>query len=240
MVTLRKLPKGANCAALAGKIRRRRFLLFRSLAAPLARPYTILDVGGTREFWETVGFTGEDGVSIVLLNITLRTSRHASFRSVVGDARCLGFPDNAFEVVFSNSVIEHVGDFEQQRQMANEVQRVGRRYFLQTPNRFFPFEPHFLFPFFQFLPFRLRVFLIRHFAMGHFGRVRDRRRAEGIVRSIRLLSERELQKLFPDGEIYRERFLGLTKSFVVYGGWDSGQPKAAHRRLTREPLTSVP
>jgi 2-polyprenyl-3-methyl-5-hydroxy-6-metoxy-1,4-benzoquinol methylase len=70
------------------------------------------------------------------------------------------FQNDEFDIVFSNSVIEHVGSYEEQNLMASEVRRVGKRYFIQTPNLFFPIEPHFLFPFFQFLPLDYRVTLI--------------------------------------------------------------------------------
>ena len=74
----------------------------------------------------------------------------------VGDAVDMpGISDGAFDVVFSNSVIEHVETYENQRRMAAEIRRVGRRYFVQTPNRHFPLEPHFLVPGFQLLPYPL-------------------------------------------------------------------------------------
>ena len=63
------------------------------------------------------------------------------------------FKDKSFDAVFSNSVIEHVGTFEDQKMMANEVIRVTNFYFIQTPNLYFPIEPHFLVPFFQFSSF---------------------------------------------------------------------------------------
>ena len=129
------------------------------------------------------------------------------------------FRDDEFDVAFSNSVIEHVGEFDQQRQMAAEVMRVGKKYFLQTPNRFFPVEPHFLFPLFQFLPLAARVFLVRRFDLGFYaqGGVPNEQEAIEIVSSIRLLTQRELEQLFPGGTIYKEKVFGLTKSFIVYG-----------------------
>lgn len=113
------------------------------------------------------------------------------------------------------------GDFEGQRRMAAEIRRVGERYFVQTPNRYFPIEPHFLFPGYQFLPFEARVFLVRHFELGWVGRIPDPVQAAKTVGAIRLLDRAELETLFPRARIYRERFCGLTKSFIVYGGWET-------------------
>jgi 2-polyprenyl-3-methyl-5-hydroxy-6-metoxy-1,4-benzoquinol methylase len=76
------------------------------------------------------------------------------------------FRDHQFDVVYSNSVIEHVGDLDDMRRMAQEIQRVGKRYFLQTPNRYFPIEPHFVFPFFQFLPRPVQISLVQKFRLG--------------------------------------------------------------------------
>jgi hypothetical protein len=116
-------------------------------------------------------------------------------------------------------VIEHVGGAADQKRMADEVQRVGRRYFVQTPNRYFPIEPHFLFPGFQFLPEAAQVFLLSHFRLGTYEIVRDRDYARTLVREIRLLSLSEFRRLFPQATIHRERLVGLTKSFIAYGGW---------------------
>jgi hypothetical protein len=100
--------------------------------------------------------------------------------------------------------------------MAAEVRRVGRGYYIQTPNRYFPLEPHFLLPGFQFLPLRLRVWLVRHFSLGWFPRIADARQALAEVAAIRLLSEAEFRALFPGAVIYKERYFGVTKSFVAY------------------------
>ena len=128
--------------------------------------------------------------------------------------------DRAFDVVFSNSVIEHLGIFEDQQSMAAEIRRVGKRYYVQTPNRFFPIEPHFLVPFFQFLPIGLKARMLRRIDLGWYKKVPSLELARKTVQSIRLLSEKDLSKLFPEAHLYRERFCGLVKSFVAYAGWD--------------------
>lgn len=209
-----------NRKSLASALRRKRTAFFESLIAPLEKPVRILDVGGTEQFWKMMEAPGKADLFITLLNLEKVDTSLTNCGSLAGDARSLDFTDRSFDVVFSNSVIEHVGDFSDQARMAKEVRRVGRRYFVQTPNKYFPIEPHFLFPFFQFLPLKLRVWLLMNFRLGWFARTPDKAKARQIVEGIRLLGGTEFQLLFPDAEIYEEKFLGLTKSFVAYGGWE--------------------
>ena len=141
----------------ASKLRKKRFSLFTSILDSMPSPIKILDVGGTISFWKNLGFLNEEvkDVEITLLNVKFieTSSTHPKIKQVVGNATNMAnFQSNEFDIVFSNSVIEHVGDYEQQRQMATEVMRVGKKYFVQTPNLFFPIEPHFVFPLFQFMP----------------------------------------------------------------------------------------
>jgi len=198
------------------KIRLSRIALFKDLMAPIPRPVKILDVGGTELFWERMGFADDENYQITILNLSKTERHHSNISLVVGDARDMSeFEGEAFDVAFSNSVIEHVGGPAEQRQMAEEVMRVGKGYFVQTPNRSFPFEPHYLFPLFQFFPLGLKVFLIRRW----YPRISDRDEATKAAKSVRLLSRREVADLFPDGKIRDEKLLGMTSSFIVYGGW---------------------
>jgi hypothetical protein len=205
--------------SLAARLRARRLAFFADLLASLSRPVTILDVGGTAAFWKKLDFA-KDGVKVIILNVKLEASDDARFESIVGDARDLSaFESNSIDVVYSNSVIEHVGTFEDQQKMAAEVRRVAKRYFVQTPNAWFPIEPHFLFPGFQFMPLALRTFLLTRFRLGWLPRERDPVRAREIVDSIRLLTAAQMRTLFPEAAVYRERFLGLSKSITTYHGW---------------------
>ena len=219
---LRKIANPALDNSLATKTRQKNFELFRSLVSTVPKPLKILDIGGTQYYWEKVNFLEDDDIEIILLNVSKEEINHSILKSIAGDARHLiEFQDKEFDVVFSHSVIEHVGGFDDQRKMAEEIKRVGKRYFLQTPNRFFPVETHFLFPMFQFLPLFVKVWLVSHFDIGWYKRTPDKKKALEIVTSIRLLTKNELSELFSEGSIYREKFLGLTKSFLVYGGWDT-------------------
>jgi len=131
----------------------------------------------------------------------------------------LPFRDKSFDVVFSNSVIEHVGDPLRQEQFAREIARVGVRYFVQTPNRWFPVEHHLLTPLIHFLPPRWQRRLVNKFTIWEWiARPRPDQRAfflEHYLRDIRLLDSRAMRRLFPGARIIRERFLGLTKSLIA-------------------------
>jgi SAM-dependent methyltransferase len=73
--------------------------------------------------------------------------------AVRADGRELPFEDDAFDLGFSNAVIEHVaGGREGQRQFLAELCRVAGRVFVTTPNRWFPVDPHSLLPFVHWLP----------------------------------------------------------------------------------------
>jgi hypothetical protein len=162
-----------------------------------------------------------DSVDITVVNLVAPRSRHANITTIEGNACDMSmFVDAQFDVVFSNSVIEHVGDLESQRAMAREVQRVGKRYFVQTPNLYFPIEPHFMFPYFQFLPLDVRVWLLMKLPLAWSGRFSDRDDAIDVANWVSLLNRTDFAAMFPGAEIYDERVLGLTKSFTALGGWE--------------------
>lgn len=217
---LKRLVDNADPASLAVKLRRRRFEFFLGLLESVPAPVKVLDVGGTARFWSTMPSSGRDRLQITLVNLERQPVDGTTMESVAGDATNLSqFADDAFDVVFSNSVIEHLYTFEAQLRMADEVRRVGKRYFVQTPNRYFPMEPHFLVPGFQFFPVDLRVWLVSRFDVGWYKRFSDPSAARAEVESIRLLSRADLRRLFPEARIYEERFAGMVKSFVAYHGW---------------------
>jgi hypothetical protein len=206
--------------SLATRMRRARFQLFLSLLDKLEGHAEILDIGGTQEFWNSMLDSGQRDIRVTLLNIDHQPVTSPAFVSAAGDARSMPeIRDKAFDVVFSNSVIEHVGNYHDQRRMANEVMRIGKRYFVQTPNKRFPLEPHFLFPFFQYLPVSLRAQLVHRFNVGWYERIDDLAAARREVESIQLLTRKRFANLFPGSTIYVERFGGLPKSFVACSGW---------------------
>lgn len=173
-----------------------------------------------------MGLPEESDIHIVLLNLMSVETTMANCESRAGDATNMKeFSDEEFDVVYSNSVIEHLFTWDSQQKMADEIMRVGTRYFIQTPNRYFPIEPHFHVPFFQFFPLSVKKYLLAHFELGFMERkAKDSEEAERLAREIRLLTKSEYRRLFPQAEIYEERIMGLTKSYVAYGGWENPAP----------------
>jgi hypothetical protein len=206
--------------SLASRMRRKRFDRFRRLLERMPPGARVLDVGGTPEFWAGDELVQQERIRVTLVNLETYNSVNPRVEQVICDARDMSiFSDKTFDVVFSNSVIEHVGSYADQKSMAREVQRVADRYFVQTPNYWFPLEPHFLLPLFQFYPLSLKARLVQRYQLGWMARRPVYREALAEVSQIRLLTSSEMRRLFPTGVLYRERFGGMTKSLVMYGGW---------------------
>lgn len=175
----------------------------------------ILDVGGHPGEW-MAGV--EVPVSVTVANIgPWPESLNAPARFVYreADARALPFDDGAFEIAYSNSCIEHMGSWEDQQKFAQEIRRVGRKLYVQTPYRWFPIEPHFLAFFVHWLPRSWSTRLLPKLSLRGWFRKGDDVDAAGLAKEVRLLSVREMKALFPDCEIYRERVFGFVKSLIA-------------------------
>jgi hypothetical protein len=205
----------SNPNYIGSKFRKQRFLFFEERIVTLDKPITILDMGGTVRFWKDENYD-QRPVLITIINLRDEESIYPNIKVIKGDACDLSmYKDHSFDIVFSNSLIEHLYTKERQQKMASEAMRVGKYFFVQTPNRYFPIEPHYKFPFFQFLPKFLQVFLQTKTTLIN-GFKYDRAYAENMVKEIRLLSKRELIELFPNCSLYVEEYLGLPKSFVAF------------------------
>jgi hypothetical protein len=135
---------------------------------------------------------------------------------VVGDGTRLPFADQSFDLVYSNSVIEHLGTWEKQQAFAAEACRVGRGYWIQTPGKEFPIEPHYFGPFVHWFSKPIQKRLLRNFTLwGWLGRP-DGRELDDVLAELRLLTFREFRQLFRDARIWVERVLGLPKSYTAY------------------------
>lgn len=176
----------------------------------------IADIGGTEYYWNIFGaFVAENPISIDLINLDIAPVASSQFKSIAADATDLiDVPDFSYDIVHSNSVIEHVGNWDRMSRMALNVRRLAPTYFVQTPNFWFPYEPHFRFPVFHWLPEQVRADFLMRFNLGFGGRRANYDAAMRGVQSAALLSERQLQSLFPDSTVMREKAFGLTKSFM--------------------------
>lgn len=220
MIGLRRMADVNAEGSFSNRMRSKRFARFEALLNTLSRPVRILDVGGTNAFWEQRGYADQEDVQITLVNIAAEEPQHANITPRVGNATDMGeYGSGSFDVAFSNSVIEHLFTFEKQRAMAAEMQRVAPAYWVQTPNFWFPIEPHFLTPAWHWLPVSVRAALIRRCRFGWRGPCPDKADAHLAVEEVRLLTQHELTKLFPNGRILAERFSGLVKSWICIGGF---------------------
>jgi len=185
-------PLARLAGPLASRARARRHERFFALTrlSPQAR---VLDVGcgalGLRALEPALDITGVD-----LLDYPSYPGPFVRADAAAG----LPFADDEFDLVYCSSVIEHVPPA-RRAAFAAELRRVGRGWFVQTPARSFPIEPHSLLLGAHWLPSRLRR---AYWRLG----------ATGGWEEISLLSRNELESLF--GPASSERVGGLVKSWV--------------------------
>lgn len=226
----RRLTDYQNPRSLGSRFRARRMAPLRRLiedAHARRGEVRILDVGGRKIYWSAIprDFLLAHRVHLTIFNLPqeLLGEDDELFRHVAGDACDMAeYTDGAFDVVHSNSVIEHVGDWSQAKRFAREVRRVGRGLFVQTPNFWFPVEPHYVLPFFHWLPRPLQVNLMRRRALGNLPRLTDLDAAIQAIDAVpRLLDRASMQLLFPDCRIVPEKLGFLTKSWIALRAVDA-------------------
>jgi len=124
-------------------------------------------------------------------------------KAVVFDGCALPFRDKSFDVIYSDAVIEHLVDHDAQQHFAAEVARVGRGWFVTTPNLYYPVEPHYHLPMVQFLPQRWQRSLVRGLGRTPYG-------------NLNLLTKRQLQRLLPDGGVIGCRITFYPETLIAY------------------------
>jgi len=175
----------------------------------------ILDLGGTPDYWRSAA---PRPLTVTLVNTDSSLNVDEDWmRLLVADASHPPLTER-FDLVVSNSLLEHISMGSRQ-DFADSVRRHSDRWWVQTPNRGFPLEPHWLFPFFQFLPVAVRVLLTRRWPLGH-RHARSRHEATLLVGEVNLLGKNELRRYFPESEIWVERAAGLPKSIVAISRTD--------------------
>ncbi|MFK8183695.1 MAG: methyltransferase domain-containing protein [Phormidesmis sp.] len=216
-------------------------------AFPNLKDYSVLDVGGRPFLWDLL--KQEYGVapkSLVLLNTPSETMLPDSpdYTVMIADGRELPYDENSFDLVFSNSVIEHVGNHAQMAQFAKECDRVGRRLYIQTPNRWFPLEAHFGALFVHWLPRtwykKLSILSLRYLFSYKDPVEKDYFYQE--LETTLLVSKKELQSFFPGKRIVAERCMGIAKSLIVVSAQvdDIPEPAVVRERPKMRVLSTVP
>lgn len=202
------------------RFRQKRMEHFLALADRVAvkdRPLRVLDIGGTKSYWQALEpiWKGYD-FDLTIVNLNAPTLDEGRYHMRTGNACAMHeYDDKSFDIVHSNSVIEHVGQWSKMTEMANEVRRLAPHYFVQTPNIWFPVEPHFRSLFFALRPEVTRAHMLMRKRRGFRGPYDHFSEAIGVIQSVNLLDATGLQELFPEGHLIRERVLGFTKSLIM-------------------------
>lgn len=132
-------------------------------------------------------------------------------KTVQGDGRRLPFSDNEFDIVYSNAVLEHVGDYEKQKMFIAESFRVAKRItYITTPNKFFLIDSHTLIPLAHWAPLKTRNKIYKIFG----------RESWASVDTLNLVSASDLKKMLAElniknYELKKQRFLGWTTNFML-------------------------
>lgn len=201
--------------------RNKRAKLLNKYLKTLKSPIRVLDVGGTMDYWRFINYSKYNDFECTLLNIEEVTNLDNGFKFTFGDACDLSiYRKNEFDLVFSNSVINLVGNFERQKKMANEVKRVGKCFFVQVPNKYFPIDWRTLVPFFHFLPIKIQAWFFRTMRVGLYRKISDYKQSIIRAKRVRDLTKKDLIDLFPEASIIPETVFGITKSYIVHFGFD--------------------
>jgi len=175
----------------------------------------ILDVGGDQYNWQFV--KAQPQLTIVNLFIPKNWDySKKNMTPLLGDGTKLTFKDKEFSLAYSNSVIEHLFSFENQKAFANEIRRVGKSYYVQTPAQEFFIEPHLITPFIHWFSEKNQRRLMRNFTVWGLITRPSQEYIDNFVNERKLLRYKEFKSLFPDAdEIKREKFLFFTKSYIA-------------------------
>jgi Methyltransferase domain len=207
---------------LSRRARQRRMRTF-LMRMSVAEGMSILDLGGRPQFWNDVPFALNLTILKLPGNVETCESKH-NIPYLEGDACQIdGIENRAFDIVFSNSVIEHVGLADRQADLAREVRRLGRSYWVQTPSKWFPVEAHNGMPFWWFYPTRIRRYFI-----DRWRRILPGNPWTGMIEETTVLSKRNLKQLFPEAAALVEHFWGIPKSSIAYFVGSGAQGNRAH------------
>jgi hypothetical protein len=175
---------------------------------------SVIDLGGTVEAWQRAPLRP---AAVHVVNLEQPPTDIPGWISA-DQADVCDLPDHiarhTYDLVFSNAVIEHVGGYAQRLKFAAAVHKFAPRHWIQTPYRYFPIEPHWLFPGFQFLPLTVRAEISRRWPLMH---TQSASHAEGVrtALGVELLGRTEMMCYFPDSKLRHEKAMGMIKSLIA-------------------------
>ncbi|MGW0431123.1 class I SAM-dependent methyltransferase [Micromonospora sp. NPDC003197] len=175
---------------------------------------SIIDLGGRVETWARATVRPKHVHVVNLEPVPTEVPEWAEVDH--GDACALPahITNRRYDLVFSNSVLEHVGGHERRLRFAESVHRLADAHWVQTPYRYFPIEPHWIAPGMQFLPVRVRTTLARRWPLAH----TPARSHEGALKQVlwtELVDKTQMRHYFPESRIRVERLAGLPKSLIA-------------------------
>lgn len=205
--------------------RARRRRLFENFL-PKTRPLRIVDLGGTVPFWRAFGLNPAHGLHVTLINTHAHDTTAASFKDDSGliEDRNIDANDvtteylRSFDLIFSNSFLEHLSSHKEQAALAEKICASGVSYFIQTPNKFSPVDPHFpspLAPFFAAYPKKLQAWMLSHSKLGSGAKSRDVADAMDRLRFYNPLGFADMRALFPGAQLLTERPAGVPMSVIA-------------------------
>lgn len=198
--------------SLGARMRARRWQMFAKVVPDLA-DLDVLDLGGRAEYWRRAPIRPR---TVTIVNPEPSDQQGEDWiRYVHGNACDPTLLDgDTFDIVYSNSLIEHVGGFAQRQAMARNVTHLAPRHWVQTPYRYFPIEPHYVCPGMQFLPLPARIVVARFWPLTH-TRPSSMAEATEAVLWVELIGAREMRELFPQSHVFFERVVGIPKSMIA-------------------------
>jgi hypothetical protein len=175
---------------------------------------SVIDLGGRISSWTTAAVRPKH---VHIVNLEREIGEVPAWAEVDYADACelpAAIRDRRYDLVYSNSLIEHVGGHERRMRLADAVHKLAESHWMQTPYRYFPIEPHWVAPGMQFLPSAARRSMAHRWPLGH-TRASDRTEALESVLWVELLDRTQMQYYFPDSALRVERFAGLTKSLIA-------------------------
>ena len=182
----------------------------------LCRCGTILDAGvsysakglNANRFLETFRYSDSDYVGLGINDLSGLKKRHPGKSFVRYSGGTFPFAEKAFDWVFSNAVVEHVGNRQRQLHFINEMLRVGHNVFFTTPNRYFPVESH------------TDAILLHWLPSDLFFQWCSKKQLRWSATNLNLLTRATLESLMKastasEYTVYGNRFLGWPMTFTV-------------------------